>query len=272
MRSLETHSPSVRRSTEIRVIQSFTAKNRETQGRETKLNEILDGLFKALQLIFSGDPRVIEITLRALYISGMASLIAVLWGIPIAILLALKDFRGKFLIKTMFNSLIGIPTVVLGLFLFLAFKGTGPLGILDLLYTPTAIIIGEAILVTPIVVSLATSAIEAVDPEIISLAQTLGASESQASIAVLKEALNGISLAGIACFNRAIAELGVAQMVGGNIAHATQVLTTYIANETNKGNIELAIALGIILLLLVFGINLTLYIVQRRRQWSTLWN
>lgn len=230
------------------------------------MNQILDGLFKALQLIFSGEPRVIEITLRTLYVSGMATLIATLWGVPIAMLMGLKDFRGKLLLKVMFNTLIGIPTVVLGLLLFLIFSKAGPLGLLSLLYTPTAIIIGEALLITPIIVSLATTAIEAVDPEIMNLAKTLGASESQASITVLKEALNGIFLAGVASFNRAIAELGVAQMVGGNIFGATEVLTTVISNETSRGDIPLAIALGIILLILVFGINLALNIIKRRRK------
>lgn len=230
------------------------------------LDQIFDGLVKAFQLIFSGDPRVIEITLRALYVSGMATVIATFWGVPIAMLMGLRDFRGKFLLKVIFNTLIGIPTVVLGLLLFLILSKAGPLGLLGLLYTPTGIIIGEALLITPIIVSLATTAIEAVDPDIMNLAKTLGASESQASVTVLKEALNGIFLAGVASFNRAIAELGVAQMVGGNIFGATEVLTTVISNETSRGDIPLAIALGIILLVLVFGINLTLNIVKRRRK------
>jgi tungstate transport system permease protein len=230
------------------------------------LDQILNGLIKAFQLIFSGDPRVIEITLRALYVSGMATVIATLWGIPIAMLMGLKDFPGKFLLKTIFNTFIGIPTVVLGLLLFLIFTKAGPLGLLQLLYTPTGIIIGQSILITPLIVSFTTTAIEAVDPEIMNLAKTLGASESQASVMVLKEALNGIFLAGIASFNRAIAELGVAQMVGGNIFGATEVLTTVIANETSRGDIPLAIALGIILFILVFGINLVLNIIKRRRK------
>lgn len=181
-------------------------------------------------------------------------------------ILGLKDFRGKTLVKGIFNTLIGIPTVALGLILYLAFtRGGGPLGFLGLLYTPAAMIIGEAILVTPIVVSLATSAIEAVDPEMMKLAKTLGASEGQASFTVLKEALNGIFLAGIASFNRAIAELGVAQMVGGNITHVTEVFTTAIANEINF-DISVSIALTIILLAIVFGITLTVNIFQRRRK------
>ena len=230
------------------------------------MNEILDGLIKALQLIFSGDPRVIEITLRSLYVSGTATLVATLWGLPIAMTLSLKSFRGRFLVKNIFNTLLGIPTVGLGLILFLLLSKAGPLGFLGLLFTPSGIIIGEAVLVTPIVVSLATTAIEAIDPEIMKQAKTLGASDSQASTTVLREATSSIVLAGIASFNRAIAELGVAQMVGGNIFHATQVLTTVIANETQIDNIRISIALTIILLAIVFGITLTVNVIQRRRK------
>ena len=227
--------------------------------------EIIDGLVKAFQLIFSGNSTVLEITLRSLFISGTATVIATLWGIPIAMILGVKSFRLKFLIKGLFNALLGIPTVALGLILYLIFSETGPLAFIDILYLPTAIIVGQAILITPIVVSFATNAIEAVNPEIMDLAKTLGASESQASFAVLKEALNGILLAITASFNRAISELGVALMIGGNIAGLTSVLTTTISNEINH-NIILSIALAIILLALVFGINLTINILQRRRK------
>lgn len=230
------------------------------------MNDIVEGLVRALQLIFSGDPRVIEITLRSLYVSASATIIATLWGLPIAMGLGMKNFRGKTLLRDVFNTLLGIPTVALGLILFLLLSRAGPAGFLGILYTPAAMIVGEALLVTPIVVSLATSAIEAVDPEIMKQAKTLGANQSQASLAALKEAFGGITLAGISSFNRAIAELGVAQIVGGNIVGATEVLTTSIATETGKGNIELSIALAMILLLLVFVITITVNFVQRRRK------
>ncbi|MDH5483475.1 MAG: ABC transporter permease [Candidatus Bathyarchaeota archaeon] len=230
------------------------------------MNEILEGVIKAFQLIFSGDPRVFEVTLRALLISGIATVIAIFIGVPIAMFIALKNFPGKVLAKGFFNTFIGVPTVGLGLILFIIFSRAGPLGFFGLLYTPTAIILGEAILIIPIVVSLTTTAIEAVDPDIMNQAKTLGASESQASITVLQEALSGIFLAGIASFNRAIAELGVAQMVGGNIEHWTDVLTTTIALETQKGNFALSIALAIILITIVFAITITVNIFQRRRK------
>jgi tungstate transport system permease protein len=233
--------------------------------------DILGGIAKALQLIFTGDPDLYGIVYRSLLFSGVAVILAMLWGTPIAMLISLREFRGKNLVKTFFNSLIGIPTVVLGLVLFLAFSNGGPLGILGLLYTPSGIIIGEAILVTPIIISIATSAIEAVDPEIMNLAKTLGASESQASIAVLKEAANGVLLSYIAGFNRAIAELGVALLVGGNIAGLTDVLTTAISKYTQSGDLGFAIALGIILMIIVFVIN-GLVIVARKAKWLlTIW-
>lgn len=234
---------------------------------------VLDCVTMPIHFFFSVDPRIIEITLRSLFVSGSATLIAALWGIPIATVIAMKEFHGKFLVKTIFNSLIGIPTVALGFLLFLLFsKEKGPLGFLHLLYTPTAIIIGEAILITPIIISLATTAIEAIDPEIANLARTLGASDSQASFAVLKEALGGILLAAIASFNRAIGELGIAQFVGGFIFGYTELLTTGIWVELQNGNPETSVALMTILLGMVFTINLVLNIVQRRAKWFQLLN
>jgi len=235
------------------------------------LVDIIGGITKALELIATGDPTLYGIVYRSLLFSGIAIILATLWGTPIAMVLSLKDFRGKNLVKALFNSLIGIPTVVLGLVLYLIFSKGGPLGPLDLLYTPGAIILGEAILVTPILVSITTSAIEAVDPEIMSLAKTLGANESQASIAVLKEAVNGVLLSNIASFNRAIAELGVALMVGGNIAGLTDVLTTAVSRYTARGELDLAIALGIILMVIVFMIN-AIVIMARKAKWLvTIW-
>jgi tungstate transport system permease protein len=229
------------------------------------LNEIVDGITRAFQLIFSGDPGLYGIVYRSLLFSGVAAILAVLWATPIAMLLGLKNFRGKSVIKGFFTAMIGVPTVVLGLFLWLLLYKAGPLGFLRLLYTPGAIILGEALLVTPLVVSIAINAIESVDPEMMNLAKTLGASESQASIAVLKEAVNGIIFSNAAGFNRAIAELGVALMVGGNFAGLTDVLTTEISNLTSRGDFPTAIALGIILLVIVFGINLIIVIARNPR-------
>ena len=137
---------------------------------------MLGAFAKAFELIVSGDPEIYGIVVRSLFFSGTAIILAILWGIPLAMLIALKEFRGKTIIKTALNTLIGLPTVVLGLILFLIFSKGGPLGFLSLLYTPAAIIIGQAVLVTPILVSIGVSAIEDVDPDIMTLAKTLGAS------------------------------------------------------------------------------------------------
>ena len=178
-------------------------------------------------------------------------------------LVSLKEFKGKRILKGVFNALLGVPTVGLGLILYLLLSKSGPLGVFRLLYTPVAIILGQAILITPIMVSFSVSAIEGVGMEIRDLARTLGASESEVSFTVLREALQGVLLAVIASFNRAIAELGIALMLGGNIAGLTRVLTTSIALETARGNFELSIALTIVLLLIVFTLNFAVNLLKR---------
>lgn len=228
--------------------------------------DILVDIAEALQLIFSGDPEVLGIVSRSLFFSGIAVILAILWGTPLAMLIAMKQFRGKTLIKTFLNTLIGLPTVVLGLILFLVFSKGGPLGFLGLLYTPAAIMIGQAILITPILVSIGVSAIESVDPGIMSLSKTLGASESQAQIAVLKEAASGIILSDLASFNRAIGELGVVLLVGGNIAgggNRTDVLTTAISRNVQISEFGLAIALGILLVMILFTINIIVAVLRK---------
>ncbi len=228
------------------------------------MTELIDGTIKAFQLLFSLDPTIYEIVFRSLYVSGLATVMATLWSIPIAVLLGMKNFRGKRFIKASFNAFLGMPTVVLGLILFLLIKRQGPFGIFELLYTPLAISIGQAILMTPIIVSFTTTAIESIDIDIRDLARTLGSTEIQASIAILREAIWGVALAVIAGFNRAFAELGVATMVGGNVHARTRVLTTAIALEVNKADIEFSIALGAILMFIVFTVSIILNYLRRR--------
>lgn len=228
--------------------------------------DILVDIAEAMQLIVTGDPEVLGIVSRSLLFSGIAIILAILWGTPLAMLVAMKEFRGKTLIKTFLNTLIGLPTVVLGLILFLIFSKGGPLGFMGLLYTPAAIMIGQAVLITPILVSIGISAIESVDPEIMSLSKTLGASESQAQVAVLKEAASGIILSDLASFNRAIGELGVVLLVGGNIAgggNRTDVLTTAISRNVQISEFGLAIALGILLVLILFTINIIVAVLRK---------
>ncbi|MDH5440296.1 MAG: ABC transporter permease [Candidatus Bathyarchaeota archaeon] len=226
-------------------------------------SEILEGFIHALELIVSGDRAVLEITLRSLYISGTATLLAIIWSLPLGILIGSRELHGKRFIKSFFNAMLGIPTVGLGLILYLLLSKSGPLGVLHLLYEPSAIIIGQAILVTPIVVSLAANAVEDVEPEIKDLARTLGATEAQASLALFQEALPSVMLAVVASFNRAIAELGIALMLGGNISGLTMVLTTATTLATNRGEFALAIALTIILLFIVFGLSIATNMLKR---------
>jgi len=225
--------------------------------------EILDGLRHAIELIISGDPAVLDATLRSLYTSAVATLSAVLWSLPLGMMIGARTFPGKNLVKGFFNAMLGVPTVGLGLILYLFLSKSGPLGIFQLLYTPLAIIIGEAVLVTPIMISFITSAVENVEPEVKDLARTLGATEGQANLVVLQEALPSVVLAVVASFNRAIAELGIALMIGGNISGLTRVLTTSIALETTRGNFELAIALTVILLLIVFTLSFITNMLKR---------
>ncbi len=227
-------------------------------------SEILEGLLRAFLLITSGDKTLIEIILRSIAVSGLATFLAACWSIPLGVLLGLREFRGRLVVKGVFNAFLGVPTVTLGLVLWLLLSRSGPFGFLHLLYTPSAIVIGQSILVTPIVVSFVANTLEAVDPEIRSLALTLGASEARANLTVLGESLGGVLLAVTASFNRAIAELGVALMLGGNIRGATRVLTTVIALENVRGELALSVALAVVLMMIVAAVSLSMNLVQRR--------
>ena len=214
------------------------------------------------------ETEIVEIAVRTIAVSGAATLLAALWGLPLGILLGLKRFRGRRIIVGFFNTMMGLPAVALGLLLYLLFSQSGPLGFLHLLYTPLVIALGQAVLITPITVSFTINSIEAIDPEIKDLATTLGASETEASVAVLKESIGGVLLAVAASFNRAMAELGVAIMVGGNLRGLTRVLTTSITLETTRGELLLGVALTIILLVIVFAVNTSVNMLQSRvRSW-----
>ncbi len=214
-----------------------------------------NGLTEAIHLIVTGNSELVEITLRTLQISFFAILLASIIGIPIGTIIGMKEFHGKKLVKTIFNTLIGIPTVSLGLLLFLLLVRNGPIGYLGILYTIQGISLGEALLVLPLVVSFTTSAIESTDVRLRDLAHTLGASEMDTSIAVIREALEPMVLAIVAAFNRAFAELGIAMMIGGNIEGYTRVLTTAISLQTALGDIPLSIALSVVLMTVVFALT-----------------
>jgi len=215
-----------------------------------------EGLKQAIHLIVTGDPELIEITMRSVQVSFYAILMASVVGLPLGMVIGMREFRGKRLVKTIFATLIGTPTVSLGNILFLLLARNGPFGYFELVYTVQGISIGEALLVIPIVVSFTTSAIESRDVRLRDLARTLGASELDTFAAVLREASSAIVLAVVAAFNRAFAELGIAMMIGGNIRGLTRVLTTSISLQTAMGEIGLSIALSIILMAVVFTLTI----------------
>lgn len=216
---------------------------------------LIDGITKAFNLIITGDREVLEITIRSLQTAILGTLIAALIGLPIGILIGMKSFKGKKILKIIFNAFVGIPTVSLGLFLYVLFSHDGPLGFLELLYTIQGIAVGEAVLIVPIIVSFTASAIESKDERLRDLVKTLGATELEVYFAVLREAWGGVSLALISSFNRAFAELGIAMMLGANIRGLTRVLTTSISLETAKGELGLSFALSFILLAVVLSLN-----------------
>ncbi|HEC97315.1 MAG TPA: ABC transporter permease subunit [Nitrospirae bacterium] len=228
------------------------------------MNEILSSFIKAFQLIVSLDRNLLEIIFLSLYVSGVAIVIASISGIVCAYVLSFREFPVKGAFVNILNTFMGLPPVVVGLFLYLMLSRRGPLGFMGLLYTPSAMIIAQTVLAFPIIAAMSYSSITSVRPNIRLASLGLGATEVQASIAVVKDARYGIISSVMAGLGRVMAEVGAVLIVGGNIAGYTRVMTTTIALEYDKGNFALAIALGIILLLISLGINSAMYLFQRR--------
>jgi len=236
------------------------------------MHDIIVGAFwKALQMIFSGNGEVYATVYRSLYVTGLGTLLSCSWSIPIATVLGLYSFRGKWFIKGIFSSLIGVPTVALGLLLYLFMSHSGEFGFLHLLYTLNGIAIGESILVTPLIVSFTASALGAADVQLRDLAKTLGASGLRCNLAIMRETVWSMVLAVSAAFNRGFGELGIAMIVGGNLLGETRVLTTSIALETNLGDFDIAMAYAIILMAIVLTITLVINLVERIRQEEMPW-
>jgi tungstate transport system permease protein len=233
---------------------------------------IVPALQQALNLITSGDSEVYATVYRTIYVAGLATLLACLWSIPIAVLLGLYNFRGKWVIKGIFNALLGIPTVALGLLLFLLFSRQGELGFLNLLFTLNGIAIGEAILVTPIIVSFTANALGSADTQLRDLARTLGASGFRTNITLIRETIWSIVLSLTASFNRCFGELGIATLVGGSILGETRVLTTSIAIWTNYGDFNRAMAYAVILMVIVIVLALTVSFIERLRNEDMGWS
>lgn len=229
-------------------------------------NYIVDGFFQAISMIVSLNPEVLSVTVLSLQVSGIATLLAAAVGIPVGVLIGLYEFPGKRLLRNLINTLMGLPPVVVGLIIFLAVSRAGPLGTYGILFTPTAMIIAQFVLVTPIIAGLSISATREVDRSVIETAVSLGARKVETMVVVLFEARQALVTAVIAGFGRAIAEVGAVMIVGGDIRWATRVLTTSIVLQTRIGDYAMAIALGLILLLLSFTINLIVNMLQRDKR------
>ena len=204
---------------------------------------------------------VVEILVRSLAVSGTATLLAAAWSVPTALALVVSESRVSRLIQDILSSLVGIPTVVLGLFLYTMLSRSGPLGFLRLLYTPAAIAIGQAILITPLVISVAVSSLAKVKERGWEVALSLGATGAQAAMTIAHEGLPLLIRSVLVGFSRAIGELGVALMVGGNIKNFTRVMTTAIALGVMKGEYELALALGALLLVTSAAVTIAVRVV-----------
>ena len=228
------------------------------------MDVILDGLKEAVRLLITLDPDVIDITLRTLQVTVIATIISVLIGIPIGTVLALTQFFGRGLLVSIVNFGMGLPPVVVGLVTWLCLTRYGPLGVLGLLYTPTAIIIAQAIIASPIVAGFSLAAIQSVDPKMRLQLLAFGATRLQYLMLLIWEARLGILAAIIAGFGGVISEVGASMMVGGNIRGYTRVLTTATVLEVSKGKFELATALSVILLTVTFCIMASLSHLQQR--------
>ena len=226
--------------------------------------ELWQGFIKAIELIVTLDPEVMEIAGRSLMISVTSALLASLICVPLGSLIHFHQFPGKRILVNLIQTFFSVPTVAVGLFVFVLFSRAGPLGGLELMFTPAVMVVGQMILVTPILLGLTISAVSGVDKAILDTARSLGASGFQVAIVVLKEARFAVMAAVIMGFGRAISEVGIALMVGGNIRGFTRVITTAISIETSKGDLELSIALGIILISIALIINIILNRIQQR--------
>lgn len=225
---------------------------------------ILGGMWKALGLIFSLDREIFSISLLSLKVSTIAIFLSSLVGVPLGFIIGSGQFWGKKGLTAIFNTLMALPTVVVGLLVYSLISRQGPLGPLELLFTPKAMVIGQFILATPIIVALTISATQAIDPRVKITAMTLGAGPLRTAVTVLSEAKFALLAAVVAGFGRVIGEVGCALMVGGNIRGYTRTMTTAISLETAKGEFAFGLALGFILMTVAFVVNILLHRLQSR--------
>lgn len=227
---------------------------------------ILEGLVKAFHLIASLDPEVLGITWLSLKVSGLATFISVLIGISTGMIVALTRFPGKKFVVSVVNTGMGLPPVVVGLFVTVFLWRNGPFGFLGILYTPTAIILAQAVIATPIVMGISIAALQNLPAKMRLQILSLGATRLQMVWILIREARLPLMAAVMAGFGGVISEVGASIMVGGNILDYTRVLTTATVMETSKGNFDVAFALSIILLLLVFIVNYIFTLIQQRER------
>ena len=231
------------------------------------IDEIFRGLSQAIHLIATSDPALFEIVMLSLRVSGTALLFSTLIGIPLGAALGLSRFAGRRLVIALLYTGMGFPPVVVGLFVYLMLSRSGPLGqlnwpVIPTLFTPAAMVVAQCIISFPLVAGFTMAAVMGVDPQLRRQVQSLGATRWQTTLTILVEARVGVVVSVIAGFGSVISEVGAVMMVGGNIEHRTRVLTTAIVLETRKGNFDLAMALGVILLGLSFLTNVAMLYLQ----------
>lgn len=230
------------------------------------MNYFAQSFADAFQLILALDDELYFVVWTSLKISILSVLIAAVFCIPLGLLIASSKFPGKSVLQSILNTLMALPTVVVGLLMFGLLGRQGPLGEWGLLYTQTAIVLGQSLLIIPIVLNMVISAANTADPRIRSTSIALGASPFQQNMIFISEVRFAVLAAIVAAFGRAIGEVGVAMMLGGNIEGYTRTMTTAIALETSKGEFEFALALGILLLLVAFVVNVFLEKFQKLNQ------
>ena len=233
------------------------------------MNDILNGLIQGFWLIVTFDPDLVEIVLRSLQVTLSAVVIASLIGLPLGAWLAVSRFPYRRATIAVLNALMGLPPVVVGLFVYLLLSRSGPFGVFGLLFTPTAMIIAQIIIITPLIASIAHQSIRDLWAEYHDLLISLNTSKRQRMGTLLWDGRRSLLTASLAGFGRAIGEVGAIMIVGGNIDHATRVLTTAIALETGKGDFALALGLGFILIALSIAVNMAIHGVSRTERTST---
>ena len=225
---------------------------------------ILDGIVKALQLLFQGDRETFSAVLTTVQVSFLSMSASLLAGVPLGYCLGYLDFPGKKSLRTVVDTMLALPTVFIGLLVYAFISSRGPLGEFGLLFTLSGIAIGQAILALPIVIALTATAIESLDHSLRLTLLSLGASGKQIFLTILWEARLGLLVAAVTATGRVLTEVGISMMVGGNIKWHTRTITTAIALETNKGQFATGIALGLVLLTIAFAVNLSLSFLRRR--------